>query len=258
MNIIGMRAVKPYSGEPAPRELGYAMAGLLVAIAVMGLLLSLAMPTWENLIKREKEAELVFRGGQYARAITLYGEQFAGAFPPNIETLVEGRFLRKAYADPMLKDGEFELVTPSTLQDLPGFDATVEEDGVREELNRTPFSQAAREQNEDGGPVMGVRSRSTEASLMELNGLSNYADWIFTPSAAGLLGGHTQPQATVAGGSGTEQPGDVNAFGSGEAGAFNSGGGLGIAARGDNRSAPDGGGRLTSPSDSPFGSVDRR
>ena len=40
--------------EPSPRsEIGYAMAGLLVAIAVLGLLMSMAMPTWQTFMKRE-------------------------------------------------------------------------------------------------------------------------------------------------------------------------------------------------------------
>ena len=207
--------------EPLPRsEIGYAMAGLLVAIAVLGLLMSMAMPTWQTFVKREKEAELVFRGGQYARAISLYGQQFAGAFPPNVETLVRGRFLRKAYTDPMTPDGEFEIVTLGTLQNIPGLNPATEA-GSDREPNRTPFSQAAQEQNEESGLILGVRSRSTEDSMMELNGLTNYADWIFTPTAAGLLGGHTEPQPMIVGGGGVGvgaigqpvQPGDAGGFG---------------------------------------------
>jgi type II secretory pathway pseudopilin PulG len=223
MNNIGMRAEKHHSELRQYSEVGYAMAGLLVAIALLGLLLSLVMPTWQTFVKREKEAELIFRGGQYARAITLYGAQFAGAFPPNIETLVDGRFLRKAYTDPMT-DGEFEIITPGTLQTLPGFNPATEAGDTEDaesandrsnrspfsqaaEPNRTPFSQAARDQNADTGPVMGVRSRSTETSMMEFDGLDNYADWIFTPTAPGLLGGHNEPQTTLSGGVGAPTPG---------------------------------------------------
>jgi type II secretory pathway pseudopilin PulG len=207
MTITGMRAAEHHSEPRQDSDVGYAMAGLLVAIGVMGLLLSLAMPTWQTFMQREDEAELIFRGGQYARAITLYGQQFAGAFPPNIETLVDGRFLRKAYTDPMMQDGEFEIITPGTLQTLPGLNAATEADGASDESNRTPFSQAAREQNAETGPVMGVRSRSTKTSLKEFDGLDSYADWIFTPAAPGLLGGHTAPQTTLSGGVGEPTPG---------------------------------------------------
>ena len=75
------------------------MAGLLVAIGTMGVMLSVAMPTWNHLAKREREAELVFRGEQYMRAIELYQRQFVGAYPDDLETLVEQRFLRRVYED---------------------------------------------------------------------------------------------------------------------------------------------------------------
>ena len=51
-------------GEGGQR--GYAMAALLVSIAVMAVLMSVAMPAYRHLARREKEAELVFRGEQYA------------------------------------------------------------------------------------------------------------------------------------------------------------------------------------------------
>ena len=44
------------------------MAALLVSLAVMAVLMSVAMPVWRHEAQREKEAELVFRGQQYVRA----------------------------------------------------------------------------------------------------------------------------------------------------------------------------------------------
>ena len=77
------------------------MAGLLVAIGVMGILMSMAMPPWRTVTKREKEAELIFRGEQYMRAIDLYQRRFPGAYPTDLDLLVEQGFLRQAYPDPM-------------------------------------------------------------------------------------------------------------------------------------------------------------
>ena len=91
-------------------ERGYAMAGLLVAIAVMGVLMSAALPVWRTYMQREKEAELVFRGQQYMRAIDLYQRRFPGAYPTDLEALVEGRFLRRLYLDPMT-GGPFRVLT---------------------------------------------------------------------------------------------------------------------------------------------------
>ena len=90
---------------------GYAMAALLVSIGVMTLLMSVAMPVWRTQAQREKEAELVFRGEQIARAINLYTRKMGGGnFPPNLDVLVQGRFLRKLYKDPMTEKGEWDLI----------------------------------------------------------------------------------------------------------------------------------------------------
>ena len=38
------------------------MAALLIAMSVMAILLTVALPTWRQTIQREKEEELIFRG----------------------------------------------------------------------------------------------------------------------------------------------------------------------------------------------------
>ena len=61
------------------------MAALLVSIGVMMVLMSVAMPVWRHEVQREKEAELIFRGEQYARAINLYQRKIGpGNFPPSL------------------------------------------------------------------------------------------------------------------------------------------------------------------------------
>src|SRR3954464_5158386 len=82
---------------------GYAMAALLVMVAVMAILMSAAMPVWRRETQREKEEELVFRGQQYVRAIRLYQAKIR-TFPPSIDILVQGRYLRKKYKDPITND----------------------------------------------------------------------------------------------------------------------------------------------------------
>src|SRR5687768_12499465 len=94
----------------AAAEHGYTMAALLVALNVMAILMTVAMPLWKTMVQREKEAELIFRGGQYVRAITLFQRKYANAYPPNIDILINEKFLRKKYKDPMTQDGEFQLV----------------------------------------------------------------------------------------------------------------------------------------------------
>ena len=71
---------------------GYAMAVLLVAMGVMAILMTVAMPVWKQASQREKETELVFRGEQIAHAIGLYQRKAGpGTLPPNDHTNVDCR-----------------------------------------------------------------------------------------------------------------------------------------------------------------------
>src|SRR5205085_46040 len=59
---------------------------------------------WKHVAQREKEEELVFRGRQYVHAIALFQRKFANATPPSVDMLVEQRFLRKKFKDPITGD----------------------------------------------------------------------------------------------------------------------------------------------------------
>src|SRR5256885_7333993 len=89
---------------------GYAMAALLVAMSIMAILFTVAMPVWKQTAQREKEEELVFRGKQYVHAIKLYSRKYANAFPPNLDVLVEQRFLRKRFKDPITHEDRKSVV----------------------------------------------------------------------------------------------------------------------------------------------------
>jgi type II secretory pathway pseudopilin PulG len=95
-------------------ELGYAMVALLVAMSVMAIMMSAAMPAWQTAARREKEAELIFRGQQYARAVAFFQRKYGGAYPPTVDVLIQERFLRKKYKDP-ITNGDFEFVAPGAV-----------------------------------------------------------------------------------------------------------------------------------------------
>ena len=80
---------------------GYAMAALLIMISLLSIGMLALLPVWRQQSQREKEAELAFRGEQYARAIYLFRTKNGNQPPPNIDVLVQGRFLRKKYKDPI-------------------------------------------------------------------------------------------------------------------------------------------------------------
>src|SRR5262245_28992876 len=89
------------AGQERNNQHGYAMAALLVAMAVMSIMMSVAMPVWKQSAQREREEELIFRGTQYTHAIGLFQHKYANAFPPTIDVLIQERFLRKKFKDPI-------------------------------------------------------------------------------------------------------------------------------------------------------------
>jgi len=189
------------------------MAALLVALAVMAVLMSVAMPVWRHEAQREKEAELVFRGQQYIRAIRLYQAK-TQTLPPSIDVLVQGRYIRKKFKDPIT--GEDFLPIPAA-GSIPG------QGGQPVGGGRTGGGQPAR----GGGPgtqtsgagapgsgfgggqpaggssfggavpggMMGVMSKSKDESIRLYQGRNHYNEWtfIFVSQQPGGPGGRGVP-----------------------------------------------------------------
>src|SRR5439155_11639223 len=104
LNILIPMKLRGQAHSQCSHEQGYAMAVLLVAMSIMAIMLTVAMPVWKQMTQREKEEELVFRGSQYVHAIALFQRKTANAYPPNIDVLVRERYLRKKYKDPITND----------------------------------------------------------------------------------------------------------------------------------------------------------
>jgi type II secretory pathway pseudopilin PulG len=146
---------------------GFTYIGLLIAVALMGLGLAAYGELYSHAAQREKEAELLFIGGQFRDAIGSYYNKSPGtkAYPKKIDDLLEdNRFpmpqhhLRRLYRDPMTETTEWGLV------EAPG------------------------------GGFMGVYSRSEETPVKTGNfaaaeerfeDAEHYTKWIFAYSPSG-------------------------------------------------------------------------
>jgi hypothetical protein len=143
----------------------------VIAILLGGL--ALVGEVWETAARREKEAELLFIGNQYRRAIGLFYESTPGVvkrYPRELADLVEDprqpgmqRHIRKLYPDP---------VTGKEWVIIRGADGGVQ--GVHSASEAAPLK------------IAGFRVR--DASF---EGAAKYADWKFihapapaTPAAA--------------------------------------------------------------------------
>jgi type II secretory pathway pseudopilin PulG len=202
------------------------MAVLLVGIAVMSIMLSVAMPVWHQQMQREKEAELIFRGEQYAHAIVLFQHKYGAALPPNVQVLLDQNFLRKKYLDPM---------TGKDFQ--PVYQATNLQPGTQSGTTTTPTPGAATPPASGAGPttpapppasagasgpggttagvsgpqggLIGVVSTSKAQSIRIYNGFDHYDQWAFLYTQfqqQGSPGGVQRPGQPG-------QPGQVNPSG---------------------------------------------
>jgi type II secretory pathway pseudopilin PulG len=111
------------TGSRADKQLmqgGFTFIGLLVIIAISGIVLSAVGIVWQQDVQRTKEQELLYFGDQYRRAITHYYENSPGGakqFPQKLSQLVlDKRFptikrhIRTLYPNPMSADKEWTLI----------------------------------------------------------------------------------------------------------------------------------------------------
>jgi type II secretory pathway pseudopilin PulG len=204
------------------REDGYAMAALLVAMSVMAVMMTVALPVYTTAARREKEAELIFRGEQYARAINMFQRKYGNAIPPNLDVLLNEKFLRKKYKDPITGE-DFQLLSPGT--PIPGQgtppggrgapqggrgavdraeEARRQADALRQRADAA--RSAAGSATPLAASVIGVVSKSTERSLRLYNGRDRYNEWVFLGTQQSNRPGGVQGGAVPGGRGGRAGP----------------------------------------------------
>jgi type II secretory pathway pseudopilin PulG len=77
------KAVMPSARRRPPRDGGYVMIVLMIAVAVLAVFLLMAVPLWQTEMQRQAEEELIFRARQYVTAIGLYVKNHNNVYPQN-------------------------------------------------------------------------------------------------------------------------------------------------------------------------------
>jgi type II secretory pathway pseudopilin PulG len=161
---------------------GYTFLIVLIMMTILAIGLLVAVPVWKTQMQREAEEELIFRGRQYVEAVRLFQAKNPGAFPKSIEELVKGRFLRRAYRDPMMADGRWDFIL------MPGTASS----------SRVAAARGGSEGGAPAGPtaqvfvvgqgslssisgarILGVVSRSPRTSLRLYQDADTYDAWLF-------------------------------------------------------------------------------
>jgi hypothetical protein len=190
-------AIAPSAESGWGGETGAAFAALLASLTVMLIVLGAAAPTWHYVVQNEKEQELLFRGLEIVRALRAHQKFMSGLYPPALDNLVAGKYMRRLYRDPMVPDGKWQLIRRGQpLEGCPQF-----------ALPSIPGGQPAPPPpppppppEQPGGPptvggevgtvgeIIGVRSQSRDESIRVFGGRNHYNEWCFVADTQGALG----------------------------------------------------------------------
>jgi type II secretory pathway pseudopilin PulG len=155
---------------------GFAYIALIVVIVIIGISLGAAGRYWSNVVLRDKEEELLFRGDQYRQAIELYYKAVPGApqYPSSIDDLLMDkrtatgrRHLRQRYKDPISGEDFVEIKDTTTNRII----------GVNSPSDKLPLKQS-------GFPIvysnkLPVTRPGFPLRYNDFEERSSYSEWLF-------------------------------------------------------------------------------
>lgn len=180
----------------ARAERGYTLIIFVMIIAIMSILMGVAVQTVEFQMKREREAELIFRGQQYVEAIRLFRLRF-GRYPMRLKEIWEAkpRVIRKKWKDPITDSYDWGLIflgqeggqvgrggaVGGQQPGLPNQPIPTTTPGPEFGESAGPGGQGAAgsRQGEMVGPIIGVHSTSCDESVKVYEGRTTYCEWRF-------------------------------------------------------------------------------
>ncbi|HEX5357283.1 MAG TPA: type II secretion system protein [Aquabacterium sp.] len=136
-----------------PVQGGFTYLMLIWWVAISGLMLAALAENWSHAMRRQREAELVFRAGQIRQAIEGYHKVITpggtAQWPTQLEDLLDDRrgptprrHLRRIWPDPITGDGKWGLI-------------------------------------KEGAGIKGVYSNSEAQPLAAPDGVDQYRQWLF-------------------------------------------------------------------------------
>lgn len=212
-------------------ESGMTLLAVLIFLAAFAFVLMAAAPSVYLDVQREKELESIRRGEEIANAIHMYCLYNQGnKLPTSLDDLLEGlpdgtkkrQILRPSAAtDPLSADGKWRLISPDP-ETVASFGKRVQSynNGI---LPSSPqptrcydrytvalaniVNTGTEDEEEDdegemteanGGPFVGVASKSEARSVLTYYGIEKHSNWLFTPMFRGtgatiIRGGGTRP-----------------------------------------------------------------
>ncbi len=175
-------------------EHGHLMVGLMAAVALMVIFSAVAVQAWEDILRRDLEAEMMFRAQEIVRALRRY-EKDQGHPATELKQLMEPGnrrqyFLRRLYKDPLVKGGKWGLLykTPEGGLLDPNLAGVTEDEPISGGSNAPTtglpggptLPTPGGGQELTGLPIAGVKSLCKDRPFKVYKGQSDYSLWLFS------------------------------------------------------------------------------
>ncbi len=220
------------SGRRRRAEAGYTLVMFVMAIAVMSIAMGVAVQTVEFQMRREREAELIFRGEQFIEAVRLYKIKY-GRYPMQLKEIYEAkpRVIRKRWKDPITDSENWgivflgqegrtgqqgrQLAGPGATSDSAFSDRGTLPNGPTSDYGGNTGSGQGQGQGRGTGlgpgqqgkgplgtggvkmgPIVGVHSTSCDEAIKIYEGRTTYCEWRFIfreQPQQGAAGGQRRP-----------------------------------------------------------------
>jgi type II secretory pathway pseudopilin PulG len=162
-----------------PGEAGFTLVAMMVMLAILSIMMGVVVQTVTAQMKREKEAELIFRGNQYVEAIRLYRVKY-GRFPMSLKEIwkAKPRVIRKKWKDPMTDSWNWGIIylDTGTKVQIPGTTPTPTPEPTPTPSVGTGFGQPPSARL---GPIIGVHTTKHEKGFKVYEGHRDYFKWNF-------------------------------------------------------------------------------
>lgn len=139
------------NGEKVKKEKGFTLIELMVVIGIIGILATMAVPTYKHIVQRAKETVLKQNLFAIRDAIDQY-YQDKGKYPESLQSLVSEGYFRTMPIDPMTGKADWVEV---------------------------PFTGAEEGQLEptEGEEAMGIWDVHSSSEEISLDGKTKYSEW---------------------------------------------------------------------------------
>jgi len=172
-------------------EEGFTLAALLVLLTILSIIIAYTVPTqWSLILRRERERQTIFLMKQYALGIANWERKHQG-LPVSLEQLQEARQPRMLrgtgkWPNPLTgREDGWIMVPPNAIETVAGGGGTQPPGnigGIPQQGGATAPSKLNKTASPKDyvGPFVAVRPDNSGPSLLELNGATDYSQWIYT------------------------------------------------------------------------------